>query len=331
MQYDQTTSRLLTMSRWIAPLLLSIAVVPGCGRSAPDSGKPKFGAILMQQDQFFRLNEAGMTAAAGRLGVELRVQNAGGALDKEIALIETFAAQKVAALLISPLSATASLPALERASAAGVRIVIYNNPLPAGFVAADISSDQAALGTTTGYAAKEFIEHHRGGKARIVVIGFSSQLPEQGFARAVSFKRVVNLLPGAQIIAEQDAWEAPQAANVVGELLGKNPDVIWAANEGGTVGAVTAVKNAGKAGRIAVFGTDISSQLIDFLLSSDDILQAVTAQQPIEMGTAAVEAAVKVMRGEPIEKKQIMPGRLFTREKPEEIRAYQKRLMDAAR
>src|SRR5262249_32671736 len=150
MQYDQTTSRLLTMSRWIAPLLLSIAVLPGCARSAPDSGKPKFGAILMQQDQFFRLNEAGMTAAAGRLGVELRVQNAGGALDKEIALIETFAAQKVAALLISPLSATASLPALERASAAGVRIVIYNNPLPAGFVAADISSDQAALGTTTG-------------------------------------------------------------------------------------------------------------------------------------------------------------------------------------
>jgi hypothetical protein len=43
-------------------------------------------------------------------------------------------------------------------------------------------------------------------------------------------------------------------------------DAIWAANEGGTAGAVIAVKNAGKAGKVAVFGTDMSEQLARFLL-----------------------------------------------------------------
>ena len=37
-----------------------------------------------------------------------------------------------------------------------------------------------------------------------------------------------------------------------------------------------AVKNAGKGGQVAVFGTDTSEQLISFLLSDDNILQAIT-------------------------------------------------------
>jgi ABC-type sugar transport system substrate-binding protein len=303
----------------------------GCDRRSDDSGKPKVGVILMQQDQFFRLNEFGMKSAAEKLGLDLRVQNAAGALNREIDLIETFAMQRVAALLVSPLSATASAQALQRAADAGIRIVAYNNPLPAGFVAAEVTSDQAALGRITGEFAREFIERRRKGKARVVIISFASQLPEQSIARSVAFKRVINLLPGVNVIAEQDAWEAPQAANVVGELLSKDPDVIWAANEGGTVGAVTAVKNAGKAGQIVVFGTDISRQIIDFLLSKDDILQAVGAQQPIEMGEAAVQAAADLIGGKPVERSQVIPARLLTRERPDEIRGLQARLLEASR
>ncbi len=309
----------------------SITALAACDRSTTDSAKPNIGAILMQQDQFFRLNESGMRAAAEKLGVDLRVQNAAGALDKEISLIETFMAQRVGAIVVSPLSAAASLPALKRANDAGIRIITYNNALPADFVASQIGSDQVDLGASSGAAARQFISKHRAGKARVAIIGFASQLPEQGGARVAGFKQAVAGLPGIEIVAEQDAWEAPQAATVVGELLTKNPDIIWAANEGGTVGAVTAVKNAGKGGRVAVFGTDISTQLIDFLLSNDGILQAVTAQQPYEMGAAAVEAAARSLRGEPIEKNQVMNGRLFSRDQPEELRSLRDRLAGASR
>ena len=311
----------------IAGLGAAAVVLAACGSR---SERPIIAVILMQQDQFFRLNERGMKAAADRVGADLRVQNAAGALDKEIALLDTFMTQKASAILVSPLSMQASAPALRRAHERGITIITYNNGIAADFPVCNISSDQAALGSSTGRAAREYIEGKLGGKAKVALIGFASQLPEQGGARQRGFKGEIEGLTGVEIVAEQDAWNAPEAATTVSEILTKGPDIIWAANEGGTVGAVMAVKNAGKAGRVVVFGTDISMQLIEFLLADDGVLQAVTAQKPFEMGQAAVEAAVKVLNGEAVQKEVVLPGVLFTRVRPDEVRAYQKSLADAA-
>ena len=303
-------------------VLCALALVSCGGKpveapAPPEPAKPKapvIGVVLMQQDQFFRLNEAGMREAATRLGADLRVQNAAGALDKEASIVETFTAQKVDAILVSPLSSEGSVPALRRAHEAGIKIITYNNGLSAAFVSFAIGSDQASLGATSGAAAKAFIEMQLGGKASIALIGFASQLPEQGGARQQGFKAALAGMPGVTVVAEQDAWEAAQATTAVGELLAKKPDVIWAANEGGTVGAVTAVRNAGSAGKVAVFGTDVSTQLLDFLAADDGILKAVTAQAPVDMGASAVDAAVKLIRAEPVQAAAVLPGKLYSRD-----------------
>jgi len=308
-----------------------IAFAGGCKpEEAASSNQKKVGVLLMQQDEFFRLVKQGAEDAAEQRGVDLRIQNADGALDKEINLADAFITQRVDALLVSPLSKTSSIPALKRASEGGIHIITYNNGLDAAFPASNIESDQAALGASTGAYVRTFIRDRLGGKARIVIIGFTSQLPEQGGARVAGFKREIADVSGVEIIAEQDAWTAPRATTTVGELLIKDPTVIWAANEGGTVGAVTAVRNAGKAGEVFVFGTDISRQLVDFLLTDDDILQAVTAQKPYELGRAALDAAVDVIEGKPVEKTVVLPGELFRRDRPAEIEAYRDRLAELA-
>ena len=91
-------------------------------------------------------------------------------------------------------------------------------------------------------------------------------------------------------------------------------------------GAVMAVKNSGKAGKIVVFGTDTDDQMANFLLADDNILQAVTGQQPFEIGRLAVEAAVKTLKGETVDKKRSLPGVLLTRERPVEVNAFKERL-----
>ena len=151
--------------------------------------------------------------------------------------------------------------------------------------------------------------------------------------RVRGFKNEVTKLSGVQIVAEQDAWLAEQAVKRVGDILTAHPDVniVWGMNEGGTVGAVMAVKNSGKAGKVVVFGTDTGEQLADFLLSDDNILQAVTGQRPYEIGAMSVEAALKVLKGEPVEKKVSLPGFLLTREKPEEVRQFKERLKELSR
>jgi ABC-type sugar transport system substrate-binding protein len=313
--------------------ILAALLLAACGgRPATHDAtkKPKIGVVLMQQDQFFRLNEAGMRAAADEAGVDLRVQSAAGALDKEVAIVETFTAQRVDAVVVSPLSREGSVPALRRAHEAGIHIVTYNNTLAGNIAAYSIASDQRSLGAASGRAARAFIETKLHGNARVALIGFASQLPEQGGARQEGFKSELRSLPGVTIVAEQDAWEAAQATTAVSELLAKRPDVVWAANEGGTVGAVVAIRNAGAAGKIAVFGTDLSAQLLDFLEAQDGILQAVTAQAPVEMGGKAVEAAVALVTGRAIPPSDTLPGKLYAREDKDGLAAARAALATAA-
>jgi ABC-type sugar transport system substrate-binding protein len=116
-------------------------------------------------------------------------------------------------------------------------------------------------------------------------------------------------------------------------MLTAHPEInlVWAANEGGTVGAVTAVVNKGKAGSVFVFGTDMSEQIGTFLLASDDVLQAVTGQKPFEIGQRALTAAIDALAKKPVEKKVALPGILFSRHQSNEVKKYMEFLASMSR
>ena len=82
------------------------------------------------------------------------------------------------------------------------------------------------------------------------------------------------------------------------------------------------MRNAGKEGKIFVFGTDGSEQLASFLLSPDNVLQAVTAQKPYDMGSKAVETALAAIDGKPLDKLIIIPVQGLDRNDPETIKAF---------
>ena len=305
----------------------------GCSTKQEEEPRKRIAGIVLQEDQFFRLVLFGMRDAAKKHGVELLEANSNNKPDKEVQLINTYIANKVDAIAIAPLSAKSSVSALERARERGIPVIIYNLTLESDLVAASIGSDQFDIGASTGKAARAYIESKLGGKAKIAILAFQSQLPEQSSMRTNGFKSEVTKLPGVTIVSEQDAWLTEQAVKKVGDILTANPDVrvIWSANEGGTVGAVMAVKNAGKAGKIAVFGTDTSEQLAGFLLDDANILQAITGQRPFEIGSMAVESAVKVLKGEKVEKNVSLPGVLLTREKPDEVKQFKERLTELSK
>lgn len=314
-------------------LLVAILLLAGCHQETPaPSSRPAAGGaivgrrqiagIVFQDDQFFKLVESGMKAQAAKEGVDIGTGNSGNALDKEIALLDTYTTRHVDAIVIAPVSAKGSIPALKRANDSGIKIITYDSSIDADFPIANIKTDPASLGALTGAEARRYIQEKRGGKANIAVITYMALAPEPASRRTKGFTDEVEKLPGVKIVARQDAWLAPEAATVAESILTAHPeiDMIWAANEGGTVGAVTAVRNGGKAGKVVVFGTDISEQMADFLLAGDDILQAVTGQKPLEIGAMAVSTAVKAVKGEPVQKQTALSGILYTRQKPVEVK-----------
>jgi simple sugar transport system substrate-binding protein/ribose transport system substrate-binding protein len=322
-------------ARWspraAAALALVAASILGCSPGDGGKGgarKPRIAGLVFQADQFFRLVRIGMREAAGKAGVELLEADTDNKPDKEFSLVSTYAAQQVDAIVISPLSREGSVAALKAAHDRNIKVVCYNTTVSADIPAAYVESSQGDLGGQTGRAAKAYIESKLGGRARIAILAFKTFLPEQSDGRVNGFKKEVGALPGAAIVSEQDAWLPEDALKRAGNILTAHPDVdlIWAANEGGTVGAVMAVQTAGRAGKVRVFGTDVSEQLLGFLLSPDDILQAVTAQRPVDLGRTAVESAVKAMKGEPVEKRVSLPGIHLSRSDPAAVQAYEKQL-----
>lgn len=279
--------------------------------------------IVFQEDQFMRLVQMGMKDAADKLIVDLKQGNSLNSVSNEISLIDTYIANKVDAIVITPLNKKSSIEALKRAHEKGIKIITFNTDIDATFQSTFVESDQKELGLKTGQMVAEYIKKNLGGNAKIAILEFMALVPEQSKARVDGFKEGIGSV-SVDIVSEQDAWLAPQATNVVENILTAHPDVniIWAANEGGTVGAVTAVNNKGKAGKVVVFGTDMSKQLAGFLLAQDGVLQAVTGQQPYMMGQVALESAVKILKGEEIPKRIIIPSASYSRAVPESITAY---------
>ena len=82
-------------------------------------------------------------------------------------------------------------------------------------------------------------------------------------------------------------------------LIDRHPEVrlFWSANESGTESLVTALRRKFPGGGVRVWGTDVSPSIREMLHSPDGILQAVTGQDPLEMGKRATAAVLAALVG----------------------------------
>lgn len=286
----------------------------------------KVAGVVFQEDQFMATLTQGYVDAAKAAGVECLTGNTSNDQAKEVELINTYVSQKVDGLAIAPLNQASSVTALEAADKAGMKIAVTNIALDkAPFIVGGYTSDNKQIGAGVGAAAAQFIQDKLGGKADIAILAFDSQVPDQSKARVDGFLSEVQKLPGVKVAAKQDAWLADKAVGVAGDMLTANPTVtvIFAANDGGTKGAVNAVKNAGKAGKVFVFGIDVDPQVIEMIKSTDNILQASNGQDPYTMGFKAMETLIRSLKGEDVSaskgKTEIVPGKLVNRADPASI------------
>jgi sugar transport system substrate-binding protein len=223
----------------LAALLATVSFAPG----AAFAGGKAIAGIVFQQDQYFRGIQIGMEKAAEAAGDELLAGNSDSKLEKEAQLIDTYIARGVNSIVVAPLSADASVPALKKARDAGITVVTYGTSANGDVAQATVTSSDRDIGIGTGNAATDFLKTlGNGGKVKIGTLAFKALLPEQSNARVDGFLSVVK--DQVDIVAQQDAWLAEKALAVASDMLTANPDiqVIYAANEGGTIGAVQAVK-----------------------------------------------------------------------------------------
>ncbi len=278
------------------------------------SDKMVIAGVVFQSDTFMQTVQAGMQAAADEAGVELILGNTENDLAKESSMIDDYITRGVNAIVITPISSDGSVAALKKAKEAGITIVCFNTCVSEeGIASAFLVTKNEDLGSTTGKAAVKFIEEKLDGKATIGILNcdqFEGCPP-----RKEGFLAEVSQLPGVKVVADQAGWIADAALPVSEAMLEANPTInlLWAANEGGTVGHALAVKSAGLAGEVFVFGTDMNDQMAQMLQADDDVLQGVTGQAPYQMGFDSLNTTLAVLKGEKVEAEQNTPTIFFGR------------------
>lgn len=296
-------------------------VEPESDTQLEDLKGKKIAAVVLLEDQFQRMLQITMKKTAEKYGAEVLTGHSGGELDKEVELVNTYATGGVDGMCIFPVSLTGSVAALKNAANNGMMIYSANMNMNADWQVGYAEMDQYGIGESVGEFCREYIqENFPNRKPKVAIIQFKALLPEMSKLRTDGFlSKTEDLI---EVVQDVDAWDSDVSVDVAAEVMNAHPDLdlIFCANEGGTVGTVMAIKNAGES--IPVFGIDASEQLANMLLDEDNILQAVCGQDPIALGETAMNNLCLAMMGKPFETGILLPGIPLTREKPDEIHEY---------
>lgn len=185
---------------------------------------------------------------------------------------------------------------------AGIPVIAVDRAVEGAEVDAFVASDNVEGGRLAAQALAEAI----GEEGQVVVL--------QGVAgtsasreRGQGFDEGIAEYPGIEVVAKQPAdFDRTQGLDVATNLLQANPDVvgIFAENDEMALGAIQALgTRAGS--EVFVVGFDATDD--GQAAVADGTMYATIAQQPEELGRAAVEAAVALLDGETVEETIAVP------------------------
>ena len=252
----------------------------------PGAGNPFWAAV-----------EEGARKKAAELGVDLVVLAPPQETDvqTQISQVEDQLAKGIDALAIAPTDPNALAPIVDQAKAQGVGVVFVDT----------MGSNEGVtfIGTNNEEGAKlaaDYIcENIEKGSDVAILQGIITQ--STGRARAEGAKAGLTGC-GLNVVAEQPAdWDRAQGQSVMENILTGNPNLkaVFASNDNMALGAVEALKAAGKLEDVMVVGYDANPDAAASIMAGE--MTASVAQSPTNMGALGVENALKVKKGESIE------------------------------
>lgn len=270
-----------------------------------------FSATAMAQDTiamvvstlnnpFFVSMKEGAEKKADELGYKLIVLDSQNDPSKELSNVEDLMIRGVKAILINPTDSDAVSNAIRVANQAKIPVLTLDRGASRGDVVSHIASDNVAGGEMAG----KFISEQIGKDARVIqlegIAGTSAARERgQGFMNAVKSENM-------DLLASQPAdFDRTKGLNVMENMIASKPNTqaVFAQNDEMALGAIRAVQASGKDILIVGFdGTDDGIAAV-----KRGLLGATIAQQPGLIGEIGVESAVKVLKGESVDKNIPVP------------------------
>lgn len=231
---------------------------------------------------------------------------------KQRAQIEEFVQDKVDLILVSPKEAQPLTDPVAKAMDAGIPVIVIDRAVLGDRYTCFIGADNAKIGEALGRWLKAKLKP---GAQIVELKGLMTTPPAQerhnGFVKGMAGS-------DAKTLASVDMkWLEPQARTEMESMLSRFPkiDAVFAHNDPGAHGAYLAAKAAGREKEIMFLGIDALPQEGQAYVAQG--IQAASFQYPTG-GKEAIETAMKILKGEKVEKKIVLQSKFFT---PENVKA----------
>jgi len=272
----------------------------------------KAGVVLPTMNVFYLALQNGIvdavTAAGGKAIVLISQQYK---VTAELANVEDLLQQKIDVLFIDGADAVGSIPAIQAANKAKVPVFGVNQrPKGGEFVTVVATQNYKA-----GQLAAEFVMEQIGKKGNVAII--NGPPVTAVLDRIEAFKDVVAKNPDVKIVADQLMGNTIADGIAVAEnMLQANPklDGFLCMNDFAFLGALTALQNIGKVGKVAIGAIDGMPEVIQILASGLAPMSATAAQLPVDIGKQAVQAYLDYRDKKDVPKDIQIDPKLITKE-----------------
>ena len=319
-------------------MLFAMSILAGCGAKVasqtpnPEATKPKNSALsdadAKLQAALAPLPKKGSKAKLAALeitlanpfwvtmkqGYEDAAKDYGATIDvlaapkendinSQLEALQTLLSKDYNAIGISPMTGLNLIPGVAEANKKGVPIIAVGTNV-------DLTEAQKAKASISAYLTTDFegqgkmaadyiMSKVSSGKVAII-----EGLPDapQGVARREGAKKEFATNKNITLVSVQPGnWDQQTAYNIAQNLLQANPDLkgIFCANDIMALGAVTALKTAGKKDQIVVVGIDFIDQAKESITKGE--LDATVAMSPYLFGKGGVLMMLKVTEGQKID------------------------------
>lgn len=290
-----------------------LAVAACSGASAPDD-RITVGFSQIGAESDWRAAETrSIQGEAQRRGIELKLADAQGRQELQVAALKAFLAQGVDAIVLAPKTEAGWDAVLAEVRAAGIPVVLVDRGVDVAdpdLYATLIASDFVA----EGRMAAEWLAQECAGRARVVELqGSVGSAPaidrQRGFAEGIAAH------PGIEILLSQSGeFSRAKGKEVMEAFLqarGEEIDAVYAHNDDMALGAIQALEAAGRRP-----GRDVKVVSIDGVRAAFEAMLAGKLNASVEcnplLGPLAFDAVERLVRGEAVEKRVVVEDRLFT-------------------
>ncbi|WFU06099.1 D-ribose ABC transporter substrate-binding protein (plasmid) [Rhizobium sp. CB3171] len=232
-------------------------------------------------------------ATAEKLGYTAIVSAHKGDTNTESNLIDTAITNKSVAIILDPANADGSVGAVKKAVAAGIPVVLVNAEInQEGLAKAQLVSNNAQ-GAALG--AQQWVESV-GDKGKYAeLLGAPSD--NNAATRSNGYETVLTQYPDLKKVAQEVAnWDRTQGHDKMQSMLQANPDIVGviSGNDEMALGAIAALKEAGKLAKIKVGGFDGSPDAVAAIKAGE--LQYTVLQPVATFSAEAVKQADNVIK-----------------------------------